>query len=128
MKFILDTHVFLWFISGIPKLSESTRHAIEDMANERWISVASLWEMSIKASIGKLNISLPFPELVKQHVYQNAMGLLPIKPEHVETLRILPFHHKDPFDRLIISQSIVEEMTILSHDSIFDDYGIKRIE
>ncbi len=128
MKLLLDTHTFLWFISGNSKLSEPNRRRIENVANERWISIASLWEMSIKASIGKLKISLPFPELVKRHVYQNAMGLLPINPEHVETLRILPFHHKDPFDRLIIAQSIVEQMTILSRDAVFDDYGIQRIK
>ena len=69
MKFLLDTHTFLWFISGNSKLSKPARRCIEDMTNERWVSVASLWEMSIKASIGKLNVSLPFPELVKQHIY-----------------------------------------------------------
>ena len=127
MKFLLDTHTFLWFIAGDPKLPEYARQQIENMANDRLVSIASLWEMSIKVSIGKLTVSLPFPDLVEQHVYQNAMQLLQITPEHVEVLRILPFHHKDPFDRLLISQGISEHLTIISRDEVFGTYGIQRL-
>lgn len=83
--------------------------------------------MSIKVSIGKLTVSLTFPDLVEHHVYQNAMQLLQITPEHVEVLRILPFYHKDPFDRLLISQGISEHLTIVSRDEAFGAYGIQRL-
>lgn len=125
MKLLLDTHTFLWFIGGDPQLTEHARQHIEDMANDRLVSVASLWEIAIKVSIGKLTVSLPFPDLVEQHVYQNAMQLLQITPEHVEVVRTLPFHHKDPFDRLLISQGVSEHLTIISRDGVFDAYGVQ---
>lgn len=127
MKFLLDTHTFLWFIAGDPTLPKYARHHIEDMVNDRLLSIASLWEMSIKVSIGKLTVSLPFPELVEQHVYQNAMQLLQITPEHVEVLRTLALYHKDPFDRLLISQGVSEHLTIISRDEVFDAYGVQRL-
>nr|VFJ60407.1 MAG: PIN domain nuclease, a component of toxin-antitoxin system (PIN domain) [Candidatus Kentron sp. DK] len=128
MKFLLDTHIFLWFIDANPKLSSSARQLIEDPVNERLLSVASLWEMSIKASIGKLRLALTFPEMVENHVDGNAIELLHVGPEHPETVRTLPFHHKDPFDRLIIAQSQSENIPVLSQDEIFDEYaGVQRI-
>lgn len=123
MKLLLDTHTFLWFISGNPKLSAHSRQLIENIENERWVSIASLWEMSIKASIGKLKLNLTFPEIIRNHINDNAMTLLHIKPEHLEIVRSLPFHHKDPFDRLIIAQSQWENIPVLSCDEVFDDYA-----
>lgn len=105
MKFLLDTHTFLWFINGDSRLGAYVRQLIENSENIRLVSIASLWEMSIKASIGKLNLNLTFPEMVTDHINNNAMALLHIKPEHLDILKSLPFHHKDPFDLLMIAQS-----------------------
>ena len=99
MKLLLDTHTFLWFIGGNPELSSYARKLIENPENERLLSIASLWEMSIKASIGKLKLELPFTQIVTDHIDGNAIKLFHITPEHLDTLTILPFHHKDPFDR-----------------------------
>ena len=123
MKLLLDTHTFLWFIGGNPELSSYARKLIENLENERLLSIASLWEMSIKASIGKLKLELPFTQIVTDHIDGNAIKLFHITPEHLDTLTILPFHHKDPFDRLIIVQAQSENMTIVSRDEVFDNYG-----
>lgn len=128
MKILLDTHTFLWFIGGNLKLSNTARKLIEDQANDRILSVASIWEIAIKVNIGKLKLNMSFTSLVKDHIQGNAINLLTILPEHLDCLLLLPFHHKDPFDRLIISQGKTEDTTILSKDEIFDEYNeIKRL-
>ncbi len=127
MRLLLDTHAFLWFVNGDPKLSVYARQVIENRENERLLSIASLWEMSIKVSIGKLWVDLPFTGMVADHVEGNAIKLLRIKPEHLDILMALPFHHKDPFDRLIIAQAQHENIPILSRDEIFDEYVIQRL-
>jgi PIN domain nuclease of toxin-antitoxin system len=124
MKILLDTHTFLWFIEGNLNLSNIARNLIEDQNNQRFLSVASLWEMSIKVSIGKLELGMAFPELVKREVYGNAIKLLSIQPNHLDELAKLPFHHKDPFDRLIIAQSLTENISLLTKDSAFDSYPV----
>lgn len=126
MRLLLDTHAFLWFIRADPRLSASARQLIESPENERLLSVGSLWEMSIKSSLEKLNLTVPFTELVSEHVEGNAIELLHIAPHHLDVLRQLPFHHKDPFDRLIIAQAIAEELPLLSRDGNFDAYDIER--
>jgi PIN domain nuclease of toxin-antitoxin system len=84
--------------------------------------------MSIKASMGKLKLNFSFPDLVETHVRGNAMKLLPVQPEHLDFVRSMPFHHKDPFDRLLIAQSLAENMPLLSRDQAFDEYaGLQRI-
>jgi len=123
MRLLLDTHSFLWFINGDSNLSVAARQLIEDTENEKLLSIASLWEMSIKASIGRLKLDFTFPDIVIDHVEGNAMALLPVRPGHLEVLRSLPFHHKDPFDRLIIAQSLSEDMTVLGRDAAFDAYS-----
>jgi PIN domain nuclease of toxin-antitoxin system len=125
VKILLDTHTFLWFISGNPQLSDYARGLIEDLSNERLLSIASLWEMSIKASIGKLNLSLPFTKIVSEHITGNAIELLQIIPEHLDCLRVLPFHHRDPFDRLIIAQGQSGKIPILSKDEVFAQYDVE---
>ncbi|MBU1262349.1 type II toxin-antitoxin system VapC family toxin [bacterium] len=126
MRLLLDTHTFLWFIDGNPKLTSYARQLIEELTNKRFLSVASLWEMSIKNSLGRLKLPLPFTKLVAEQVYGNAIKLLHIAPEYLDVLRTLPFYHKDPFDRLIIAQSMSEDIPVLSRDEAFDDYAIRR--
>jgi PIN domain nuclease of toxin-antitoxin system len=125
MKLLLDTHAFLWFISGDSRLSTHAKELIEDISNERFLSVVSIWEMVIKSSIGKLVIPTPIEELVKEHVIGNDIQVFPIETAHFDTLYSLPFHHKDPFDRMMIAQAICENMSILSTDGNFPHYPVQ---
>lgn len=125
MKLLLDSHTFLWFIGGSLNLSDTARDLIEDQGNQRFLSIASLWEMSIKVSIGKLELDMTLTKLVKQEIYGNAIELLEIRPEHLDELSKLSFHHKDPFDRLIISQSLVENIPVVTRDSVFGSYPVQ---
>jgi len=122
MKLLLDTHVFLWFIMGSPLLSAETQALIEDEKNRKFISVASLWEIAIKSSIGKLSLSAPFDQLIPQQLSLNGFELLPIEMSHLAAVATLPFHHRDPFDRLIIAQAMTEKIPIVSSDSTFATY------
>jgi PIN domain nuclease of toxin-antitoxin system len=124
MRLLLDTHTFLWFIAGSLNLSDTARNLIQEQENQKFLSIAGLWEMSIKASIGKLEVGMTLTELVKREVYGNAIDLLEIRPEHLDELANLPFHHKDPFDRLMISQSLVENIPIVSRDSAYRSYPV----
>ena len=126
MNFILDTHTFLWFIGGEPQLPMKIRTLIEDPANGRFLSVASLWEIGIKISIGKLNIDMPLEELLHHHIEKNAIQILPIRFADIVEVSTMPFHHRDPFDRLIIAQAIVEKVQVLSIDDVFDSYPVQR--
>ena len=127
MRLLLDTHTFLWFIMGNSNLSADARALIEDQANEKFLSVASLWEIAIKVSIGKLGLSAPFDTLIPQQLSANGFELLRLEINHAAALISLPFHHRDPFDRLLIAQALVEQMQIVSIDSAFDAYPIARL-
>jgi PIN domain nuclease of toxin-antitoxin system len=124
MRLLLDTHAFLWFIEGNLNLSARARQLIEDENNQRFLSIASLWEISIKVSIGKLELGIPFTEFFQQQVYGNAIALLEIQAEHLDALAKLPFYHKDPFDRLIIAQSVVENIPLVTKDGAFTNYPV----
>jgi len=127
MRLLLDTHTFLWFIMGSSNLSAAARSLIEDAANEKFVSVASLWEIAIKLSIGKLTLSTPFDVLIPQQLSSNGFNLLNIEIEHAATVATLPFHHRDPFDRLLIAQAAVEKMSIVGIDTVFDAYPVTRL-
>jgi len=127
MKLLLDTHAFLWFIMGSPNLIASARALIEDVASERFLSAASIWEMAIKLSTGKLTMSAPFDDLIPRQLDVNSIKLLGIEVGHAAVVSTLPFHHRDPFDRLLVAQAIVEGMPIVSVDTAFDVYGVKRL-
>lgn len=130
MRYLIDTHVFLWFVLNAKGLRQTARTIIEDGQNEIFISIASLWEISIKTALGKLTINGKY-ETVIDDVNDNSIQVLPINFVHTVEQNRLPFHHRDPFDRLIVSQAIVENMNFISKDAIFDDYLkgklIKRI-
>jgi PIN domain nuclease of toxin-antitoxin system len=127
MNLLLDTHTFLWFINGDSNLSEAARKAIEDVGNTSFLSVGSLWEMGIKISLGKLNLAHPFRIFIPQQLQYNGIRLLDITVAHTVEVVMLPFHHRDPFDRLLISQAIVEQMPVISRDASFDAYSVARI-
>lgn len=124
MRQLLDTHTFIWFVMGNPRISSEVREQIEN--NENLLSIASVWEMAIKHSSGKLSFELPFMVFVKQQLSVNNFGLLDINIDHIAVIATLPFHHRDPFDRLIIAQAMVEQLPILSADTAFDAYAIER--
>ena len=125
MKLLLDTHVFIWWADNPEKLSPAALSALEDEANELLLSVASVWEMQIKIQLGKLKLSLPLKELVKNQQETNNLMVSPVALTHVLALDALPFHHKDPFDRLLIAQSIEEDLTLVTADSQFLAYSVK---
>ncbi len=127
MRVLLDTHTFLWFISDSPKLSSTVKEIIEDEDNEKLLSIISIWEMAIKQSIGKLNVGNPFKEFIEQQISVNSTNILNINIEHINTIFELPLHHRDPFDRLLIAQAMVEKIPIISADTAFDTYSITKL-
>lgn len=127
MKVLLDTHAFLWLIGDLPNLSKKAKKIFTEKENEVLLSVASIWEMGIKVSLGKLEISQSFNKFIPLQLYQNGITQLDIQFRHISEVVNLPFHHRDPFDRLIISQAIVEDIPIVSNDSHFDLYDVDRI-
>jgi len=127
VRLLLDTHALLWFISGNSRLSPAARSAIEDGNNDVYISAASLWEIAIKVSIGKIELSEPFEVLIPQQLAENEIELLDISVEHTILVTSMPFHHRVPFDRLIAAQAKIEQLTLISVDEIFDLYGVERL-
>ncbi|MDM8521694.1 type II toxin-antitoxin system VapC family toxin [Anaerolineales bacterium HSG6] len=127
MKFLLDTHSFLWFVEGDTKLSVTARTLIEERTNQPLLSIASIWEMAIKISIGKLQLTQPIEQHIPYHMQTNDVTLLGIDIAHVVIVATLPYHHRDPFDRLLIAQAIHEQIPIISIDTAFDDYGVHRL-
>ena len=128
MKLLLDTHIFIWWADQPERLSPAALSALEDEANELLLTAASVWEMQIKIQLGKLKLSLPLKELLKNQQETNDLTVSPVALTHVLTLDALPFHHKDPFDRLLIAQSIVEGLTIVTADSQFSAYSAKLLQ
>jgi PIN domain nuclease of toxin-antitoxin system len=127
MNLLLDTHAFLWFIDGNGKLSPRARELIEDQGNVKLVSVASLWEMGLKMSLGRLELAQPFEELIPKQMELNGFGLLPVRIPHVARVISLPFHHRDPFDRLIVAQCLAEDLSVVSLDLAFDKYSVQRL-
>lgn len=126
MKIILDTHAFIWFINGDEQLPIKAREYIQDMNNQRFLSIASAWEMAVKISLNKLSLQNSFYRL-KEFLDENAIELLPINLNHLFPLINLELHHRDPFDRLIITQAIAEDCFILSKDEVFKLYPVKLL-
>ncbi|MBI5160229.1 MAG: type II toxin-antitoxin system VapC family toxin [Micrococcales bacterium] len=127
MRLLLDTHAFLWFLAGDRRLSGTARRRIEDSRHERFLSMASVWEMAIKSSLRKLDIDDPLAAVVDQGTRESGIALLRISKEHALGVADLPWHHRDPFDRLLAAQAIAEEMSIVSVDPAFDAYGVARV-
>ena len=122
MHYLIDTNVFLWFVEGDHRLDIRLVDRITDPNNELWISIASLWEITIKVSKGRLLPNIDLKEYFRRQVDDNEIRVLPIKTDHLSVLRALPLYHKDPFDRLIASQSLSENLPLLYTDIAFDPY------
>jgi PIN domain nuclease of toxin-antitoxin system len=124
MRLLLDTNAFLWWLSDAPRLHEPARRRIE-RAERVWISVASLWEIAIKVSIGKLRLEI---DEVTAVVGAHGLIALPVEPRHVRELARLPLHHRDPFDRMLVAQARVEDLTVVSGDRRLAAYGIAVVQ
>ena len=127
MKLLLDAHALLWFIGNDPQLSSAAREKIESQDHEKLVSVASLWEIALKLSLGKLRLPLPFAEVFPRQLEVNGFELLPVSCVQLNQLAELPFHHRDPFDRLLIAQALADGLTIVTRDSTFSQYPAKTI-
>jgi PIN domain nuclease of toxin-antitoxin system len=127
MRLLLDTHTFIWFVYNAQDLPDKTRELLEDDSTELNLSLASVWEMAIKVSIGKLQLGEKVTDLVANQMTKDEIELLPINLPHLNLIETLPLLHKDPFDRLLIAQSQVENIAIVSIDEAFDSYRVNRI-
>lgn len=123
---LLDTHVFIWYVSGDLSISKKAKRTIEAPNALNYISVGSLWEIAVKISLGKLTLNKPFAAIEEQ-LNKNGFQLLPVVFEDTLKLTSLPFFHKDPFDRLIIAQGITNNLQIITKDQFFVQYPVKVV-
>ena len=126
-RVLLDTHAFLWALNDAPQLSRRAAEVIDAPGTERIVSVATLWEIAIKQGIGKLKLPAPFAETLLQQVRDHSITLLPVREAEALAVADLPHHHRDPFDRLLVAQSQIHDVPIVSADPALDAYGIRRI-
>lgn len=130
MEILLDTHAFLWYMAGDSQLSDSAKLYIDSRDNIRYFSMASLWEIAIKYSSGRLTLMEPYETLIPRLLQINEINILNVSIDHMSEVANLSFPdptHRDPFDRLIIAQSKIEDIPVLSIDVKFDVYGIQRL-
>jgi PIN domain nuclease of toxin-antitoxin system len=124
MKLLLDTYAFIWWDSDPTQLSAPVLAALRDPANEVWLSVASVWEMVVKAQLGKLTLRLPLAGIVTQQ-QANGLQVLPVTLAHTLAVERLPAIHKDPFDRMLIAQANVEGAELVSADRVVRQYPVR---
>jgi PIN domain nuclease of toxin-antitoxin system len=127
VRLLLDTHAFLWFIVDDRQLSAKADAAISDPNNEIEVSPASYWEIAIKICLGKYSLPEPYEVFIAREIVSYDFRVLHIVPQHTARLTSMPFHHRDPFDRLIAAQAAAEQIAVVSRDSAFDAYGIARL-
>ncbi|ANE54113.1 type II toxin-antitoxin system VapC family toxin [Methylomonas sp. DH-1] len=124
MKLLLDTHIFLWLNDDPKQLASTVQTLLSSGEHELYLSIATPWEIQIKCQLGKLSLAMPIEELVDKNRTENNIQLLPVELSHISYLAQLPPHHKDPFDRILIAQAIVEDMTIITADHAFTNYSV----
>jgi len=127
VTFLLDTRAFLWFCQDDPLLSTTAKQLIEDAGNRKLLSVASRREIAIKAGLGKLKLGEPSAVYIPAAISRTGFELLPISLPHATAVESSPLHHRDPFDRLLVSQATIEAIPIVSLDAMFDSYGVSRM-
>jgi PIN domain nuclease of toxin-antitoxin system len=127
VKLLLDTHAFLWWVAASPELSRRARSAIGSARNECYLSVASAWEIAIKVSLGKLRIEGALDRFLPEQLALNGFRPLPIDLKHTARVATLPFHHRDPFDRLLSAQALEDELSVVTADPVFAKYGVERV-
>jgi PIN domain nuclease of toxin-antitoxin system len=127
MRLLLDTHTLLWFALNDPQLSAAAMTAIMDPVNEKLVSPASYWEIAIKISVKKYALAQPYEDFMHHAIDRNGFHYLHIEPRHTAALIALPYHHRDPFDRLLVAQALVEALPLVSGDAALDSYPITRL-
>lgn len=127
MKLLLDTHALIWSVDDPAKLSVAAAAAVNDPSNDRMMSAATIWELAIKAGMGKITLLPSYWPWMEKAIRVLGLGIIPVTVEYAERQVVLPTHHKDPFDRLMIAQALVDGIPIISNDVIFDAYGVTRI-
>lgn len=127
MRLLLDTHTLLWLVSDDPKLSRKGMAILVDPDNDLLLSPATYWELAVKISIGKYHLTDPLANYIDEAVRLYGLSILPITPKHAEAIVQLPHHHRDPFDRMLIAQALVEDVAVVSSDVAFDAYPVKRL-
>ena len=127
MKLLLDTHTVIWSMDSPSKLSAAAVAAMQDPANQRFVSIGSIWELSIKVWLGKLSLSLPFQDWITQALAVLSADLLAISVEDADRQLQLLLHHRDPFARMLAAQSLVGNLSVVSTDDIFAVYGVPRL-
>ncbi len=121
---LLDTHAFLWFVSGDSRLGEKAETLIADTGVTKHLSIASVWEIAIKSQLKKLTLGTDYDTFVREYITGRELELVPIELAHLSVYASLPLHHRDPFDRLIIAQAMAHEFPILTRDPNYADYDI----
>jgi PIN domain nuclease of toxin-antitoxin system len=124
MKLLLDTNVFIWLNDAPHRLREQVMTVVANPDNDLFLSLTSIWEMQIKIQLGKLQLNDPLPDILRTQQVENNLQILTINLNHIWSLENLPYHHRDPFDRLLIAQAQTEGMTLVSADGIFDLYDV----
>ena len=127
MRHLLDAHSLIWALDDPSKLGRQAIAVLEDPANELVISICTVWELSIKTGLNKLSLSLPYRQSIERALADLGLAISPITLDFAERQMALPFHHRDPFDRLLAAQCLFESMPIVSADSVFDQYGVIRV-
>ncbi len=127
MRVLLDTHTFIWWNTQSSRLPSKVFSLIRDDSNSTFVSFASVWEIQIKMRLGKLTLPTPLPRIIEYQQQSNQIELLPIALPHIFALDNLPLLHRDPFDRLLIAQAKVENLTLLSHDPVVAQYPVEVI-
>lgn len=126
MNLLIDTHALIWFSENDPKLSLTAKAAIESPDNNRFVSMATLWEMAIKLNLGKLSLQIPLSQIIPA-LSANGFELLQIEPDHILKIETLPRIHGDPFDRMLITQALSDGLVIVSKEELFGEYGVGRV-
>lgn len=126
MRILLDTHAVVWYLDGNEKLLPNHRHLIVDSRNDVLVSTATLWELAIEISIGRLETPRSLSDILAT-LQKQGFEVLPIMPGHTLQVTALPFHHRDPFDRMLIAQALVEHLSVITYDSAFKSYGVKLL-
>ncbi|MFQ3598368.1 MAG: type II toxin-antitoxin system VapC family toxin [Chloroherpetonaceae bacterium] len=127
MTVLCDTQSYIWAVENDPRLTEKARDTLGQLTIEKYLSIGSVWEMTIKVSIGKLQLQTSIEEMIEKSLAENAIRLLDIKLSHLKTLQSLPYYHRDPFDRLIVAQALSQGLPIVSSDANLNLYGVTRI-
>ena len=127
MNVLIDAHALLWFLAGSSKLSIKALECIQNTQNTLFVSPATLWEISIKDALGKLILPEAFDRIFPARLDASSILILPVLMSHLHEHRRLPFHHHDPFDRLVIAQALADDLTLISCDSEFPAYGVKLL-